>query len=701
LKTNKSLYLVFYVISAISLICFYKYLTAQSFHAQKIKLSIDSTPNLEVVNDGGVVGKSYNFTISNKTLILKLPKSVSTAKEGLFLKIFFSEDYRDKTNELYISVNGKRINKDKKITKRAEINSQFIKNGINIIEFHNYKAARCIYVKNFLGQNTKLFKVFTTKSGVPLWRTTPNTQPLLNFLTILSPFLLMLLITPTKKNLRRIRLILNCLSPLGALMLFFAVTELLTPFRVIIEPEDLIKAILLYYALVAITYTFFLTCNRLLRNRNKKEGEAKFRPINIKILVFLVVFIGHFSSPTSTSFDSRWSIHTALSITKNHDLNLDEYADIIKSNKYYGVVATNDHIYNWFPIGTPIMAVPLVYIIDAVGEPLLSFNLREHVRQNKVQGVEIFIASFIVALTSLLIYLISRFFIDDKKYSLLLVFIFAFCTSSWSIASRALWQHGPSMLMLATALYLVKLAEKKPYLIQFVSIPLAFSYVVRPTNTLSIVFLAIFVLIKYREYFLKSLLWASTIAIPFLLSNLAVYNSFLSPYYLPSGQHGNWTFPYFLEALAGNLISPSRGLFVYSPILLFSIYGFILKIRGKQLLDYLLACIMILHLLAISSFSPLPQWWGGHSFGPRLLCDMLPYLMYFLIPAVEELAKSRGRKKTALVFTFCCFIMISFFIHYRGATTWDVWEWNGIPINVDLNPKRLWDWKDAQFLRGM
>ena len=57
--------------------------------------------------------------------------------------------------------------------------------------------------------------------------------------------------------------------------------------------------------------------------------------------------------------------------------------------------------------------------------------------------------------------------------------------------------------------------------------------------------------------------------------------------------------PQFLEALAGNLISPGRGLLFYSPVFLLSVYGIILKARGNNFkrLDAILAGILALHWL--------------------------------------------------------------------------------------------------------
>lgn len=508
-----------------------------------------------------------------------------------------------------------------------------------------------------------------------------------------------------------------------------------------------------------------------------KEMFNKFREMLFKtkqishstiiILIFIAVFTTYLkSSVINAGGDTRWSIPVAMSIIKEGNTNIDEYPFS------YGI-SIDGHIYSYFPIGVSLIAVPLVFIIDEVSERIFSFNLSEYIKYKAPGRIELFIASLITALTAVFIYLIAHSCLGNKKYSLLLAFIFAFCTSAWSTASRALWQHGPSMLMLTTSLYLILLAKSRPWLIQFVSLPLAFSYVIRPTNSIPILLLTVYILIQYEKYFIRYLLWAMVIAVPFFLYNFSVYHYFLSPFYLPQriGQTVN-----FWEALAGNLISPSRGLFIFSPILLFSIYGVILRIKNKHLrriiddktekenslvligslfiligilcnewtltalfsqdgviafsnrkliwffdlfliitgvffirkksfdikfdkLDYFLLGIIILHWLAISSHK---TWWGGSSFGPRYFSDIIPYFIYFLIPVVERIPKLKGIKKIILASILFCFITISFFIHYRGATSWDTFVlWHSKPVSVIEKPERLWDWHDLQFLRGI
>lgn len=433
----------------------------------------------------------------------------------------------------------------------------------------------------------------------------------------------------------------------------------------------------------------------------------RIRQATIIALIFFIVFISHLTSRNITSFDSAWSIHTAMSIIMEGNTNLDEYREAENDHR---IETVNGHLYTIFPIGASIIAIPFVYIVDKGIGPLLSIfpSLEKYVRSRSHQplnainvitiysGVELLVASFIIALTTVFIYLLSSLYLN-KKRSLLMAFIFAFCTSSWSTASRGLWQHGPTMMMLTITLYLILLTKRKPWLIQFTGLTLAFAYVVRPTNSISIFLLTVFVFLRYRQYLWRYLLWAALIALPFLLFNFLIYHSLLSPYYLP-GKIGSTT--HFFEAMAGNLVSPARGLFIFSPIFLFSIYGVILKIKNRQFdqLDFFLVSILFWHWMIISSF---PHWWAGWSFGPRFFSDLIPYLIYFLIPVVAEISSTKEVRKAIFVLVFFCFIGISFFIHYRGANSWVTYAWNFEPVNVDNYVERLWDWHDVQFLRGL
>ena len=387
-----------------------------------------------------------------------------------------------------------------------------------------------------------------------------------------------------------------------------------------------------------------------------------------------------------------------MSIIKEGNTDLDEYKDLIaRTFEETPTTETIDgHIYNLYPIGSSILALPFVYAIDQFAGRVLSFDLNEHVKQVVPEGIELFIACFVIALTAVIVYRIARLSLDRPR-SLALVFIFAFCTSAWSTASRALWQHGPSMLMLAIALYIILLAKDRPALIQFASAPLAFSYEIRPTNSISIALLTAFVFVQYRRYFGRYLLWAMPIAVPLVVFNLSLYHSVLPSYYR---WYKDFSVSIFPEALVGHLISPSRGLFIFSPVFLLSIWGVVSKFKQKRLerLDHFLIGIAVVHWMAVSIW---PVWWGGASFGPRILSDMIPYLTYWLIPTAAAISHLGGWKKIGLVAASLCLVGMSFFVHYRGANVKDVIEWNAWPINVDWRPQRVWDMRDVQFLRGI
>ena len=43
--------------------------------------------------------------------------------------------------------------------------------------------------------------------------------------------------------------------------------------------------------------------------------------------------------------------------------------------------------------------------------------------------------------------------------------------------------------------------------------------------------------------------------------------------------------------------------------------------------------------------------------------------------------------------------LASLLVHFRGATAWEVYLWNGDAGGV--TQARAWDWRDPQFLRGL
>jgi len=443
--------------------------------------------------------------------------------------------------------------------------------------------------------------------------------------------------------------------------------------------------------------------------------------------LFVVVWIAHTFSPNATPYDSRWTVHTALSILHEGNTNLDEYVDLLERDNFYAIECVSadgtrvypvrqrsecagGHLYHFYPVAVPLLATPAVLATEkglALGQPVLR-PLAERtpagVRKTFLLGdlanssvlVELLVASLIIAAAAVVIYLIAREFLPPF-YSAALGLLFAFCTSAWSTASRGLWQHGPSMLMLGVALLLALRAERKPALIRFAGIPLLLAFFIRPTNILPLAAFSLFVLVYHRRHFVSYLLWAAPVALLFAIYDLSIYGSVLAPYSFTkrSGTASLSLHPRLLEALLGNWISPARGLLTFVPVFLLSIYGVLLPPLTTQArrLRYFLVVVVALHWLLISTYE---DWWGGHSFGPRYFSDLTPYFVYFLIPVVAQ-----ARRRPALAVLFGVLTAASFFVHYRGATHWACYTWNVDPVNINQSQYRLWDWRDPPFLRGL
>jgi hypothetical protein len=441
---------------------------------------------------------------------------------------------------------------------------------------------------------------------------------------------------------------------------------------------------------------------------------------DVKIAVWLLAFVYLFSglSRVATSFDSRWTVFIAMSLWQHGNTNLDEYSRQIRESHYYGVecVGTDGsvrragpetcagHWYNLYPIGGPVLTAPLV--LGAVGVMRLFRPMLEHFHSARpviagfLRGdydaahplLEMEVASFLLALATVMIYFIARRYLPEKR-AVILALLYALATPAYSVGGRALWQHSPSMLLLAIIILMLLKAEDRPWLAGWVGLPVALAYTVRPTDSLFVILFTAYVAVRHRRYLPHYLLAALPVAAIFLSYNFSIYHQLLSPYYhsrLDGFNPRNWRT--FGEALAGNLISPSRGLFVYTPVFLFSIWS---MVRGwwQAPLHRWLSALTLTHWIAVSSY--VECWWAGDCYGPRFFADLTPVLVLFLIP---YLARWEGLSRVART-SFAACALIGLAMHLRGGWSEAVYEWSVKPVKIAQRLERLWDWSDPPFLR--
>jgi hypothetical protein len=235
---------------------------------------------------------------------------------------------------------------------------------------------------------------------------------------------------------------------------------------------------------------------------------------------------------------------------------------------------------------------------------------------------------------------------------------------------------------------------------------LGFAYAVRPTDIIPLVVLLAWVCFAHRRQLLATLGGAAISLAPFFVVNQVAYHSLLPPYFRATGFSLTSS---TLTGLAGTLVSPSRGLLIFCPLVILSFIGVAILLKeGRWTRLWLaIAIVPILQWLVISAFS---EWWGGDSYGPRYFTDMVPFFTILALPVAERIAtkrivvpgslKVRHLRRLLLVFAVSALVW-SVFVESQGALLRSAWCWNVEPTNVNVDTGRLWSWSDPQFLRGV
>lgn len=417
--------------------------------------------------------------------------------------------------------------------------------------------------------------------------------------------------------------------------------------------------------------------------------ERRWLPWLIAITLFGGLWLGFVKCPVTTSYDSRWTIFSAVSYLHGENGGLARYQSIIDKEKNYGIEIVDGQPRNAFPDGPAFMATPFLASLSIVWP-----GYESKLTRGWTAELETVIASFYCALACVFMFAAVYRYFGDLKLGVIAALMLALATPVWSTASRALWQHGPVIFLHAAALWLLVESFRRRGFIVALGPLLAMALVCRPTAVLPAIALSFVVAIFYTRYLVAYATAAAAVLGVWLAHNFGVYHGPLSSYYQPSRLSGENT---FLIALAGNLISPARGLFIFSPVLLVAFAApFFRPLRSRD--GALIGGCLLLslaHLLVVSRF---PHWWGGDSFGPRLMSDMSPLLVFAAAFPVAAWLRA-GRAGAPGLAAFGVLAVVSGAIHAQGALREGPSQWNTWPIRVDDRPSRLWDWSDVQFLR--
>jgi hypothetical protein len=406
------------------------------------------------------------------------------------------------------------------------------------------------------------------------------------------------------------------------------------------------------------------------------------------LVVLVLSFAAYATSPVRLQTDSYWAVFTARSLVARGDVDLDEYRPIIEHGTGFQIEQHGGHAYYEAPLATSLSAVPFAAVASLIDAP----GLDRRLEGGQSKPLDTWIAAAMASIAVALMFLAALRLTAKLWIALVTTAVFAFGTQVWSTASRTIWMHTPSLVCLTLGLLVAQRVRRSGSWCYALGAVLALAYFVRPTNVVPLLALAVWVAFLGRRPLARFACGAATIACAFVVLDLALYGRILQPYFRASRLGLSAT---TIEALLGNLISPSRGLILFVPASLVCAYGFILKRRAGTLrpLDLAIAASAVGSWVLVSLF---PTWWAGWSYGPRFLTDIAPFLVWFLPPVFEAVV---ARRRVALGAVVAVALVLSFTIQARGALDQSTADWNWSPHSIDADHGRLWDFGDPQFLR--
>lgn len=416
------------------------------------------------------------------------------------------------------------------------------------------------------------------------------------------------------------------------------------------------------------------------------------RPVVFFLLPF-VIYMLNFREISNG--DPTPTVFIAISLLTDGDLYLEELRGYIPYNKMpYYLSEHRGRILSNYPVMPGILAVPVFL-------PAVWFDLiRPEAGDLSWRLFSKMAGSIFTSLSVLVLFLTLRR-VTTTAGAMWAALAYAFGTASWPISSQSLWQHGPSCLMWMLCLYgLVRAGEASAadslqtawLALAGVASGLAVCCRLVSLGPLLLVLLAVAVVWRVRglAWYGVSFLLPVVLLFCYNYYFFGTWNGGLSEvldlrWYLDRVEGGIWETP-LLVGCAGNLISPSRGLLVFSPFLIFSGWGMVRVWREEGHRWRLFRALVLIPLVFLVIFGKYTVWWGGNAhYGPRYQIEMLPVLMFFF-----GLGWTLFSRRRWLVILFALLLVYAVFVQWIGAFCYPS-DWTSEPVDISIDKGRYWN----------
>ena len=409
----------------------------------------------------------------------------------------------------------------------------------------------------------------------------------------------------------------------------------------------------------------------------------------LALLAFALVQAGRVRYTLS---DPQLTLLSSQALLETGRLDLRPYLDAVgperlaKGRWKYGCDDRGRVLYA-YPLGTSLLALPAVAVARTAGLDLLRWDHDER--------LQILLAGTACGAVLVLLARLLALWLPPRP-AVGLAAAVGLGSSLISTLGSALWSFDAELVFLLLALLEAARLVRGggPPRGARLGALLAAAWLCRPSAVACA--LPVLTLLAWRDRrgLARAALGAAAVLGPAVLFFHAQTGRLLPGYYagarwLDSAAWGAWA-----PNLASLLLSPARGLLVFTPFLAFGLLALLVPGVRRDPLARVLAAWAGLTLAATASQG---NWWGGWCFGPRLLTEAVAPLALLAACAWSQL----GRTRASLALRACVAASLAWGLGVHsgvGLFRPVAYAWNDRP-DIDQAPEFYrWNWRHPQFL---
>lgn len=357
-----------------------------------------------------------------------------------------------------------------------------------------------------------------------------------------------------------------------------------------------------------------------------------------------------------------------------------EAVSMDRANPYWVKTSVTGEPVSMYPVVLPVLLAPLY----APATAWLSWTgWAEHRLYVAAELMEKLLASALAAAGAaiLLALLLRR---TSPRDAVLLSAAYAFATNTWATSSQGLWQHTLGQLLLIAILGLFH-TELSPGSAALTGLLAGLQVANRPFNVLLLAPILVARLWRSPRAWLPFGAGFLVGAGPFVAYNLHYFDHPGGFYAVLAKMRPVLYEGSVLEGLAGLLVSPSKGLLVFSPFLLFLVLRGWRRYAGSgSALDAALGIGLVMHLV----FFAQTDFTAGSCYGPRFMVDALPALIWLLPSVLAPLGRwARAAFVAAMAWGIAVQAVGAFRYPMGGSDGRDPWDWRNPAFLVEAKAK--------------